>query len=360
MNMSNHIEDIMQRAQRETLRNSEREVLHARVNSFMREHPFPQTSPTISPYYSWFLLVRSHVAISAVAILVFVSGTGSLFAEGSLPGDLLYRVKTDVNEKVLGWFANSPDTRAEWQLSLADRRLSESEILAKEDRLSPEVRIKLQGQFTENTNSAFGVDGNNMFATGMSQPEISPVNVSLEDSKTEKEAVSRTMMIATTEAGDVSTTTSTTTKQEKAPRTVTRDQIMMVRKNIDTLKKHFEKDRRVLVKQGLFIQVKGSILLAQKILFDSEEALKIGNIEEAETLFLQAQSLVQKTTVMSEEAKPTFDGEVSTPSVKGQETNEPNTKEQIPIEKDIPTKTEDDQTSRETLKESGFIKTPSF
>jgi hypothetical protein len=87
--------------------------------------------------------------IEAMAVLLLIVGVGagtSNAAEGSLPGDLLYPVKVSFNEPVEGVFAVSQAAKNSWDMKLADRRLSEAEVLAAQGRLTPVVSKAAQAQ----------------------------------------------------------------------------------------------------------------------------------------------------------------------------------------------------------------------
>lgn len=104
---------------------------------------------TKSPYLSAFFFMERHVLGTAFAVVLFMSGTVSAFAERALPGELLYNLKIGVNEEVLGWFRFSPLAKAEWSVELAERRLEEIEITESNSAISADVKINLENQFAE-------------------------------------------------------------------------------------------------------------------------------------------------------------------------------------------------------------------
>ncbi len=95
-------------------------------------------------------------AIAAVLVAaVFASGTGiSYAAEGALPGDLLYPVKTYVNEPIQGALAVSASAKATWAASVASERLQEATVLAAEGRLSTSTQAQIQRNFIAHTELA--------------------------------------------------------------------------------------------------------------------------------------------------------------------------------------------------------------
>ena len=89
-----------------------------------------------------------------LAILLAIYGGVSYGAESSLPGDSLYPIKTDINERVTGWIALSAEAELEHHASLAIRRLEEAEKLKAEGRLDAELKSRLEGEFREHVKAA--------------------------------------------------------------------------------------------------------------------------------------------------------------------------------------------------------------
>ncbi len=89
--------------------------------------------------FNWFQLTV------AMVMIVIVIGTGtSLAAESSLPGDLLYQIKTKINEPLRGAVAVSPQAKVEWESTKIDRRLKEAETLADKQQLDETKRQDLE------------------------------------------------------------------------------------------------------------------------------------------------------------------------------------------------------------------------
>lgn len=90
---------------------------------------------------------------SAVFFIVLALGaSASLAAERALPGDLLYRVKTNVNEKVEAFLAVTPKAKAEHRVSLVEKRLVEVEKLAVSGRVEKAPQ-KTQAVVRDNFNA---------------------------------------------------------------------------------------------------------------------------------------------------------------------------------------------------------------
>ena len=91
----------------------------------------------------------------ALALILIISGGTAFAAEGTLPGDTLYPIKTEVNEEVRGWFAIGADARANLHARFAEERLEEAEELAVMGELTEEFRARLEERFEERV-SFFG------------------------------------------------------------------------------------------------------------------------------------------------------------------------------------------------------------
>ena len=65
----------------------------------------------------------------------------SFAAQGALPGDFLYPVKTDVNENVRGAFALSADAEANLQADLLEERLEEAQALHASGKLRGDTAV---------------------------------------------------------------------------------------------------------------------------------------------------------------------------------------------------------------------------
>jgi hypothetical protein len=90
----------------------------------------------------------------AIAVLLALGGGTSYVAEGAVPGDALYSVKTMVNENVRGSIAVGAEAHAKWQAALAERRLAEAEKLSKAGKLKDDVAADLGAQIQSHAEAA--------------------------------------------------------------------------------------------------------------------------------------------------------------------------------------------------------------
>lgn len=90
----------------------------------------------------WFwYLSQPRLAVSFAALLIFVLSGGGVMAAASraVPGDLLYPVKTEFNERLAGSFDFSTAAKATREVKLVGKRLQETQAVIATGRLSPEA-----------------------------------------------------------------------------------------------------------------------------------------------------------------------------------------------------------------------------
>jgi len=66
-----------------------------------------------------------------LVVISMVGGTLSFSARGSLPGEVLYTYKIQVNERIEGFVAHTHEAQARWNLATLQERLLEARTLAK-------------------------------------------------------------------------------------------------------------------------------------------------------------------------------------------------------------------------------------
>lgn len=103
-------------------------------------------TPLVSPYSN------KKLQYAALSAFILFSGTAVSFAaQNSLPGDLLYGVKVGINERVGRMLAINDVDKANYEITLANRRLEETVALKAKGTLNNEINTKLQNNFNEHT-----------------------------------------------------------------------------------------------------------------------------------------------------------------------------------------------------------------
>lgn len=86
-------------------------------------------------------------AFLIAAIVALLGGGTSVAAENALPGEALYAMKTEVNERVVSALSFGKDAKAEWEARRAERRLEEVATLANEGELKTDVSVRIRANF---------------------------------------------------------------------------------------------------------------------------------------------------------------------------------------------------------------------
>lgn len=96
------------------------------------------------------LFNRRNMFAGILAIILLITGGGTSFAaEGSVPGDILYQIKIEVNEKVLSALTFNEEKKADWSTRQAERRLEEANKLAEGGKLNSKNNTFLADKLKE-------------------------------------------------------------------------------------------------------------------------------------------------------------------------------------------------------------------
>lgn len=140
--------DIQKYAEKVRLTAAEKRALRERLVSYMEYHPLPKQEGMPSPFAfesePFAVLTFSRRAIQLGAgLFALMLVILPVAAERSVPGEVLYLVKTGVNEPVQAQFATSPYEKIEFETKLVERRVAEARVLASEGKLTEEVQSTL-------------------------------------------------------------------------------------------------------------------------------------------------------------------------------------------------------------------------
>ncbi len=152
--MKRFSEQLKKKSDSIRLRANERADLRKRLESYIEYHPLPAELKTFKkstttnsakisgiisePFktISWNVTyIRGFVGVFVVFIVVGVP----VLAERSVPGDILYPVKTNITEEVRASLTLSPYAKVEWETKRLERRVAEARLLAHEGKLTPET-----------------------------------------------------------------------------------------------------------------------------------------------------------------------------------------------------------------------------
>lgn len=140
--------ELKKYAEKTRLKVSERREIRERLLSYMEYHPLPKQESIrademlFSESFITFKLGSTfYKSVAGVFALVMV--IIPVLAERAVPGDVLYLVKTGINESVQSQLANSPYEKIEFETRLMERRIAEARTLASEGRLTDEAKVKI-------------------------------------------------------------------------------------------------------------------------------------------------------------------------------------------------------------------------
>lgn len=179
--MKNDFENILNTANKPKLTLSEKEKVRSAIFSQIKNGS--DAAPNSMSNYSWFLFLSRHTTAVFLVLIMFIGGGASVVAQKALPGEILYGVKTGLNENVGGWFIKNMKDEAEWELKLAERRLEEAELLSREDKLTEERKTVLKKKFDEHARKvekllpsgvateAFSADSSELFSAQLPESE---------------------------------------------------------------------------------------------------------------------------------------------------------------------------------------------
>lgn len=140
--------EFKKHAEKTRLSVSEKRDLRERVSLYMEYHPLAnksvQKKTTFAdaiPFESFSILkINTRVFQVAGGFFAVMLVVIPLAAQRSVPGDVLYLVKTDITEPIQAQFSNSPYEKIEFETRLMERRIAEARTLEKKGRLTDEVR----------------------------------------------------------------------------------------------------------------------------------------------------------------------------------------------------------------------------
>nr|MDD3719723.1 DUF5667 domain-containing protein [Candidatus Gracilibacteria bacterium] len=94
---------------------------------------------------------KSMLATIITSLLIMLSGGVSFAAETSVPGDLLYPIKVNVNEAVQSAFTLGAENEANLQLHLIEERVKEKAALEAEGKLTADVDSEIKARIEKHS-----------------------------------------------------------------------------------------------------------------------------------------------------------------------------------------------------------------
>ncbi len=154
MNEDNNTKEYLEKLKGIKLSESSRSRIEETLLSYARFHSVraergsrsieqvPSRTSSITRLLS--IRIRSMTALLLIALMI--GGGTSYAAEGAVPGDALYSLKTEVNEQVKSAFTVSNQAEAQLEARFAEERLVEAEKLAARGQLDEEASAQLSAR----------------------------------------------------------------------------------------------------------------------------------------------------------------------------------------------------------------------
>lgn len=135
-----------------SLKDEEKSSIKSNLLVFMDEFVRKEEAARPSFRSQLLTLVNLRFMPLVLSLMLFVSGGVAFAAEGTMPGDILYPVKS-LNEKARIALAFSEESKAEFESRFAVRRLEEAERLIAEGSLDAEQKTALEANFEKHADS---------------------------------------------------------------------------------------------------------------------------------------------------------------------------------------------------------------
>ncbi len=165
--MKRFSEQFKKKSESIRLRATERADLRDRLVSYMEYHPLPQNlrTPKATPKKRVSAGLASEPFRAISIHMAYIRGFAGVFAiflvvgipfiaEQSVPGDVLYPVKTHITEEVRASLKLSPYAKVEWETQRLERRVAEARLLASEGKLTAETEAKVAQAVKNHTSAA--------------------------------------------------------------------------------------------------------------------------------------------------------------------------------------------------------------
>lgn len=135
------------------LSESERSLLRSKISEFISFNPIRDNVevPGHRSYLTVFAVRHFAKGLALVLILaIVVGGSGVSYAASSaLPGDKLYNIKVNVNEKIEDGLAFTPEAKIAVSSKKVERRLEETQALVKQNKLSDDNKKIVEDKLSE-------------------------------------------------------------------------------------------------------------------------------------------------------------------------------------------------------------------
>lgn len=158
MNEDTQLQTYKEKWESVKLSDSSRARMADSLRSYAEFHPVraAEGSRSIEQVPTSTFLQRFKLTTMPIAIFLAVCVTAgtSFAAQGAVPGDYLYPIKTEVNENVRSAFTFGADAEAELQADLLEERLEEAQTLHANGKLNGDTAVRVSSNLSSQAKAA--------------------------------------------------------------------------------------------------------------------------------------------------------------------------------------------------------------
>ncbi|MBI4079891.1 hypothetical protein HY414_01505 [Candidatus Kaiserbacteria bacterium] len=147
--MKDFFAQLKNEAEKIRLTRSERELMRRALEEAIHTSRLIKSPIRITPSPYLFISSKLVAPMAFVLILAVVGGGTAYAAESAVPGDTLYPVKVNVNEKLAVALATTAEGKADVQAKLAERRMKEAEVLVERGTFTAETKVEIEARLEE-------------------------------------------------------------------------------------------------------------------------------------------------------------------------------------------------------------------
>ena len=136
--MDEILEKLNKQAQKVFLNKDEKSAIRNILISYSRESPY-------GAFFSFSLIRNKKVLILASVIALLLMGGGTSYAaQRALPGDILYPIKINVNEKIADLMAVTKEAKVKLNKKIIKTRLGEMDKLISIGKFDKKKEVKIE------------------------------------------------------------------------------------------------------------------------------------------------------------------------------------------------------------------------
>lgn len=149
--------DIFKKINKERLTDTEKQFIFSKLEKFIENNPikipwYHKIENRIISPFNQNIFMHHKILSSAFVVILVIGATGgtSMIAESSIPGDTLYPIKINLNEKFQSFTATTLEEQALIEAGHIEERLSEAEKLSEQNKLDDTRKTQVENLFTQN------------------------------------------------------------------------------------------------------------------------------------------------------------------------------------------------------------------